>query len=333
MATLMPADPHLHKRREPSFGRVRPFADQGPLLLERLQVEAGQGQESNAFRAADPLLADDLVEMAGGASQLERRHGHEPLVLAAVVTGRAGSGNGPCRILLRHFREVLAEVAGMVVDDPCAPPERIVLEFRVMAVEAVELHYVAGAALLVGDFIQIEIDALMLLVAGRAGEAVCDHVVCREGDTLSTGRMRYWRLGSDFYQPLGALLQHLGRSAVRVEGRIRHFVTRETGPAVGQRLASDEAVNPAQFATPAVAVAGAAILDRAVSARQRSRHQELNVLAEKEGGAERDDGRKRQQQRQTVAPGAGGRLPLRSRWPNRSGLDRSPHHRSPDEKA
>src|SRR5262249_14307770 len=147
-----------------------------------------QGQEGNAFRAADPLLADDLVEVAGGAGLLERRHGHDSPVFAAVVTGRAGSGNAPCRILLRYFREVLAEMAGMVEDDPCAPLERIVLEFRVMTREAVELHHVAGAALLVGDLFQIEINALMLLVAGRAIETACDHVMGREGDALRAGR-------------------------------------------------------------------------------------------------------------------------------------------------
>src|SRR5262249_11938319 len=100
----------------------------------------------------------------------------------------AGRGYALCRILLRHFWEVLAEMAGMVVDDPGAPLERIVLEFRVMAVEAVELHHVAGAALLVGDLVQTEIDTLMLLMAGRAVEAVCELVVGRKGDALHAGR-------------------------------------------------------------------------------------------------------------------------------------------------
>jgi hypothetical protein len=40
----------------------------------------------------------------------------------------------------------------------------------VIAVETVELHHVAGVALLVGDPVQIEIEALVLLVAGRAVE-------------------------------------------------------------------------------------------------------------------------------------------------------------------
>ena len=199
-----------------------------------------------------------------------------------------------------------AEMAGMVVDDPCAPLERIVLEFRVMAVEAVELHHVAGVALLVGDLVQIEIDALMLLVAGRAIETACDHVMGREGDALRAGPLRRRRPRSDFRQPLGALLQHLGRSAVRVEGRVRHFVAGETGLAVGERIAGDEAVNPAQFAAAALGVAGAAILDRAVNARQRPRHQKLRVLGEKEGRAQADDGHERQPHRQTVAPGAWG---------------------------
>src|SRR5262245_34867568 len=124
--------------------------------------------------------------MAGAAGLLEGRHGHDALVLAAVVTARAGSGNAPRRILLRHFGEMLTEMAGMVVDDPGAPLERIILKLRVTAVEAVELHHMAGAALLVGELVQLEVDALMFLVAGRAGETVCDHVDGREGEALRT---------------------------------------------------------------------------------------------------------------------------------------------------
>ena len=221
-------------------------------------------------------------------------------------------------------------MAGVVVDDPRAPLERIVLEFRVMAVEAVELHHVAGAALLVGDLVQIETDALMLLVAGRAIETACDHVMGREGGALRAGRLRLRRLRSDFRQPRGALLQHLGRSAVRVEGRVGHFVAGETGLAVGERIAGDEAVKPAQFAFAALGVAGAAFFDRAVSARQRPRHQELRALGEKEGRAQADDGHERQQHRQKVAPGAGS-LGLRRQI--RSDPSRPPHHQAPDEKA
>ena len=83
-----------------------------------------------------------------------------PAFYAARVAGRGARGT--------HHREVLVEMAGMVVDNPRAPLERVILEFGVMAVEAVEFHHVAGAALLVGDSGQIEMDALMLLVAGRA---------------------------------------------------------------------------------------------------------------------------------------------------------------------
>ena len=221
----------------------------------------------------------------------------------------------------------------MVVDDACALLERIVLEFRVMAVEAVELHDVAGATLLIGDLVQTEIDALMLLMASRAIETACDHVMGREGDALRAGRLRLRRPRSDFRQALGALLQHLGRSAVRVESRVRHFVTGETGLAVGKRIAGDEAVNPAQFAAAALGVTGAAILDGAVSARQRPRHQELRALGENEGRGQADGGHKREQNRETVAPGAGERLPLRLRRPNRPDPTRLPHHQAPDEKA
>ncbi|WP_333794267.1 hypothetical protein [Hyphomicrobium sp.] len=125
--------------------------------------------------------------MAAGTGLLEWRYRHDALVLAAVVAGRAGIGNALRRIFLRNVRIVLTEMASMVVDDPCAPPEWIGLELRVMAVEAVELHYVAGAALLVGNLVQIEIGALMLLVASRAREAACSHVMGREGGVLRLG--------------------------------------------------------------------------------------------------------------------------------------------------
>ena len=94
--------------------------------------------------------------------------GHDSPVLVAIVTIRTGGGNAPCWIFLSDFREVLSEMPGMVVHDPSASLERIVLEFRVMSVEAVELHHVARPAFLVGDLVEIIADALMLLVAGRA---------------------------------------------------------------------------------------------------------------------------------------------------------------------
>ena len=119
---------------------------------------------------------------------LERHHGHDPLVLIAVVTGRTGSGNALCRILLRHFRVVLAKMLSMVENDSRTPLERIVLEFRVMAVEAVELHQVTRAALLVGNSVQIETCALMLLVAGGAIETTCDYIMHWECDALRASR-------------------------------------------------------------------------------------------------------------------------------------------------
>ena len=170
-ALLGSADHHLHEWRQLGFGCLRPFADRGILLLQRLQVEAGEREEGDAFRAGRPFLACDLIEMAAGAGLLKRRDRHDPPVLLAIVTGRAGVRNALCCILLRHFGKVLLEMARMIVDDPRAPIERIVFELRVMAVEAVELHDMARAALLVGDLAQFEIGAFMLLVARRASEA------------------------------------------------------------------------------------------------------------------------------------------------------------------
>src|SRR5690606_14070231 len=147
-------------------------------------------QEGNALGAADPLLAGNLLEMAGAAGLVERSHSHDPPVGAAAVTGRAGSGNAARLPLCHRFREVLAPMAGMIIDDPRATLEWIALEFRVMAVEAVELHHVAGVALLGGDFVQVEVDALMLLVAGRAVETACDHGFRREDEVLHPHRLR-----------------------------------------------------------------------------------------------------------------------------------------------
>jgi len=61
--------------------------------------------------------------------------------------------------------------------------------------------------------------------------------------------------------------------------------------------------------------------------------QELRILGEKEDQAQADEGRQPQQHRQTVAPQAGGRLPLGPRRPSGSSAHRSPHHQGPDEKA
>src|SRR5688572_20513437 len=125
--------------------------------------------------------------MAVGAGLVERHHRHHALVLAVAMTRRAGLGDAPRLALLAHFREVLAEMAGMVIDDPCAAFERIVVEFRVIAIKAVELHHMAGAALLVGDLAEIETPALVLLMAGRAIKTARDHTVGRESDALRHG--------------------------------------------------------------------------------------------------------------------------------------------------
>ncbi|WP_139247843.1 hypothetical protein [Hyphomicrobium sp. CS1GBMeth3] len=164
------ADHHLHEGRKLGLGLLWPFADRGILLLQRFEVEPGQGQERNSFRAGGPLLAHDLAEVAGGARLVERGDSHDPFVEAAGVACRAGFWDALRRILLRHLRVVLAEVTGVVIDDPRALLERVIIELWVVAVEAVELHDVARAALLVGDLVEFEICALMLLMAGRTRE-------------------------------------------------------------------------------------------------------------------------------------------------------------------
>jgi len=69
-ALVIASDHHLHERCELGFGGVRPFADRGFLLVQRFEIEPGQGQEGNALGTGDPLLADDLIEMAGGARSI-----------------------------------------------------------------------------------------------------------------------------------------------------------------------------------------------------------------------------------------------------------------------
>ena len=328
------ADHHFHERREFSFGSVRPFADRSLLLFQRGEVETRQCQERHALRASDPLLARDLVEMARRARLLERRHGHDALVLAAVVASCARLRNTPSGILLCHFREVLTKMAFVIVDEARALLERILLEFRMIAVEAVELHHVARLALLVGDLVQLELGALMLLVAGRTIEAARRHIVRRESRALSAHRMRRRCFRRDFSQPLCAPLQHVGCCTVRIESRIRHFMTTEACIAIGVPVANDEAVQPAQFATAALGVAGAAILDRAVRARERSRHQELHVVGENEGQTYTNKGSETHHYRETIASGDGARRPLLLRRPGRSGPSRPPHHhQAADEKA
>jgi hypothetical protein len=127
--------------------------------------------------------------------------------------------------------------------------------------------------LLVGYLVQIETYALMLLVAGCAIETAGDYLFHRECDALQASRLRWSPACGDLAQPPGALLQHFGRSAVRVECRVRHFVACKASLAVGKRIGGDKTVKPAQLVAAALGVAGVAIFDRAVTARQRPRHE------------------------------------------------------------
>ena len=120
---------------------------------------------------------------------------------------------------------------------------------------------------------------------------------------------------------------------MRVEGRVRHFVAGKASLAVGKRIGGDKAVKPAQFVAAAFRMAGVAIFDRAVAAYQRSRHEQLRALGEKQGRTQADEGGERQERCEIAAPEAGGRLPLGLRRSNRFVSAASPHHQTPDEKA
>ena len=284
-------------------------------------------------RAGHTEAGCDLAQMAGRTGLLEPGHAHDPLVVATVVAARAGFGDALCLILLCHLRIMLTEMSSVIVYDPCTPIKRIGIEILVIAVEAVEFHHMTRAALLVGDLFQIEIDALVLLVAGRARESACGHVMGREGDCLRARRWRLRQTRGTFHKSLSAPFEYVAWRAVRIESRFRHFVAGEAGLAVSERISADEAVNPTQFAAAALGVAGRASLDCAMGTRERPRHQELRALRDKEDRAEAKEGRQPQMPGKTVAPWFSLRLPFRLRRPNRCDPSRPPHHQAPDEKA
>ena len=62
-------------------------------------------------------------------------------------------------------------MTGMIVDDGRAPLPWIPFEFGMIAVKAVKLDDMARAALLVRNFVEIDVRSLMLLMTGRAGKA------------------------------------------------------------------------------------------------------------------------------------------------------------------
>jgi hypothetical protein len=193
-----------------------------------------------------------------------------------------------------------------------------------MSIEAIELYHVTGAALFVRYFVQCEIGALMLLMARCAVETTRDQVMGGEGNALRPGRFGDRYISSDFHQALGALLENLGGSAVRIEGRAWHFVAGKTGLAIGKPIAGHEAVKPAKLAAAAFGVAGATFLNRAMSACYRSRHPKMCVLGEKERRDQDHNGYDRQRKRQTIAV-------FRCKSPFCP--CRFQHHQAPNEKA
>jgi hypothetical protein len=58
-----------------------------------------------------------------------------------------------------------AEMTGVIIDQACAALEREIAECGVVALETVELNHMAGLALIVRDRFQIEIGALVFLMA------------------------------------------------------------------------------------------------------------------------------------------------------------------------
>ena len=111
-----------------------------------------------------------------------------------------------------------------------------------------------------------------------------------------------------------------------VEGGIRHLVTGETGLAVGVTVARDEPLQPGQLAAAALGVAGAAILDLPVRARQWTRHQELHVVGENDDKDRADDCCDRHVLCDAIAPRDRTSWSLFRRRSGRSDPPRSPHH-------
>lgn len=200
-----------------------------------------------------------------------------------------------------------------------------------MTVETVEFHHVAGLTFLVRYPLQIEIGALVLPMARRTSEAARNRFVRRKGEALRARRAGYWRVGRHLGHPHGAEPQRLGGSAVSVERRLRHLVARDACLAVRQAVVGNETANPAQPPVATTGMAGAAGLDRAMRARERSRHQKFRALGENEGRAEHHDGDQPKLHGEQVASPCRGYPPpiflmCSFRLP-------PPHHRAPDEKA
>ena len=115
----------------------------GAAVTLRAPVDGDLTMMGFSLRTTDTLLAGDLIRMTGRACLLERRHRHDPLIAAAVVTARTCFGNPLIRFLLRGLRIVLAEMPGMIEDNARSGLKRIVAELWVVFIEMVELESMA----------------------------------------------------------------------------------------------------------------------------------------------------------------------------------------------
>ena len=109
------------------------------------------------------------------------------------MTCRAGGRDALGAVFLCHLGKVLIEVGGVIVDDWRSVDEGIILELRVVSLEAVELDDMAGPALLVRNVHEIGMCALVFLMARRASDATPSGVMGRKKLALSPSNERRWR--------------------------------------------------------------------------------------------------------------------------------------------
>ncbi|WP_414463474.1 hypothetical protein [Hyphomicrobium sp. DY-1] len=147
--------------------------------------------------------------MTATARSLKRNNSHKPSVVLAVVTRRAGDRNLSRRVFFLDVPKVFVEMCGVVIDDPCASPERVGIECRMTIIEAVEFHRMTGSALLIGDLVQIEIDALVLLMTACAVNASGNHLLHRQGSGLRARGQRLRAYSCNIYKPQRALPQDI----------------------------------------------------------------------------------------------------------------------------
>ena len=256
----------------------RPFADGDAAFDQRFEIEFRHRDHRRALRSGDGF-ADDVLAVALGAGVGEIRGQHE----AAGGVGRmaAVAGLGRPDALLSLFGEVFAVVRIVIEDHAGAARVGVVAEGGMTVREGGEGQLVAGLAAGIGDLDEIRILALMLLVAGAAGERPVmrlergreDGAAHLDGPGNRAVRRRLLELADE----IGQLRPRQGVGV----GRIRApFVAFEAFFVVGDGIGVGEGgLQPAQRAAVEGDVAVAAGLDFGMAGIDRAGVDQLRVDA------------------------------------------------------